>query len=89
MSTTMVPCLPVEQAERTVILAAKHWRDVTKSKQTDLQAQIRAYHALIAAVAVLEYAEEQHGEVPSPYREMPLAKHDPTAGDPDSELVTA
>jgi hypothetical protein len=43
-----------------VIVAARYWRNVSRSKQADLQASIRAHHALFAAVAVLEYAEEQH-----------------------------
>jgi hypothetical protein len=42
-----------------VIIAAKHWREVAKSRQTNVQAAIRAHHALIAAVAVLDYAEDQ------------------------------
>lgn len=59
MSTTMVPCLPIEKAKETVILAARHYRDTVKGRQADVHSTIRAHHALVAAVCVYDYAVEQ------------------------------
>jgi hypothetical protein len=74
MSTTMVPCPPITDAQRGVLIAAKYWRETCRSKTKDVEATIRAHHSLMAALCVLDYSEQQH---------------DPTAGDPDSEIVAA
>lgn len=76
MSTTMVPCVPIADAEHGVLIAAKHWRDTVRTKRPDVAATQRAHHSLMAALSVLDYAEE-------------AAQHDVTAGDPDSVLVEA